>query len=42
MTFKVIDPKLRAVSGEYERQQAEYLEELEAGVGSLSREADHG
>ena len=30
--YWVIDPKLRAVSAEYESRQAQYLEELERGV----------
>lgn len=30
--YWVIDPKLRAVSAEYEQRQAKYLEELERGV----------
>jgi hypothetical protein len=30
--YWVIDPKLRAVSAEYEQRQARYLEELERGV----------
>ena len=30
--YWVIDPKLRAVSAEYEGRQAKYLEELERGV----------
>jgi hypothetical protein len=30
--YWIIDPKLRAVSAEYELRQAKYLEELERGV----------
>jgi hypothetical protein len=30
--YWIIDPKLRAVSAEYEQRQARYLEELERGV----------
>ena len=29
LTFKVIDPKLRALSGDFERKQAEYLDAVE-------------
>ena len=32
LIYWVIDPKLRAVSAEYEHRQAKYLEELERGV----------
>jgi hypothetical protein len=30
--YWIIDPKLKAVSSEYEQRQAKYLEELERGV----------
>ena len=30
--YWVIDPKLKAVSAEYEQRQAKYLEELERGL----------
>jgi hypothetical protein len=30
--YWIIDPKLRAVSAQYEQRQATYLEELERGV----------
>jgi hypothetical protein len=30
--FWVIDPKLRAVSEDYERRQAAYLDQLESGL----------
>jgi hypothetical protein len=32
LIYWIIDPKLRAVSAEYERRQARYLEDLERGV----------
>lgn len=32
LIYWIIDPKLRAVSAEYEQRQAAYLEDLERGV----------
>ena len=32
LIYWIIDPKLRAVSAEYEQRQEKYLEELERGV----------
>jgi len=41
--YWVIDPKLRAVSAEYEQRQAKYLEELERGVRwEVSGKAEEG
>ncbi|MCP4573512.1 MAG: Na+:solute symporter [bacterium] len=40
--YWLIDPKLRAVSGEYETRQAAYLDDLEVGVRTIGQEVDHG
>jgi Na+/proline symporter len=40
--YWLIDPKLRAVSAEYEARQQHYLEQLEADVRTLESEVDRG